>query len=669
MRQAGTHSADEQFGPMSTKLQIIDELAEGALLLPARINRALQANDRIKYYLSLLQAACAHADHPTHDFSDLRAERVACGETDDALDEVIPGSCAIGDDAGYTIPHAGRIHGRIVDGLREMVAPLGKAAAERRTNGEPQPDYETRLQSLLATLAAPEEDKVSAAYVDEMTRASRAKGDSPHLLVMDLHRELNRLQTLVAEESIEGASAYGLREDDRTLVRAFMAGLNSTAPLKFDHPGLGTTATRTDGDLVIQNDLGTTDAHVFVVHVNGLDATVTYTDVHAERVQFFQSLFAATKLVWEETRSRPTRLGDGDSYQLCLGRMGAKDPPELERFLSFLGSRLVFLIDWNRARKRLQNFVGKRDAIAILKWAADNNHGHRAFLQLGGEQLVFDALARLEGAPIRYGQRLDEVLGHDPAVDYLEFVMRATALGLLEGRSARLIRDEVRAELLGHFHSIEQDLLGLAADHAAVVAELAESMREALIDAGDAVHDNGVAEIARRAKTCEKKADELVTRVRDAVKRADGIEVFARLLHEADDAADHFEDAVFLLSLLPAAIQPNVLQESLRNLADLTVAGAREFVKCTETAAVVYHGGCREDVQDFLEAVDRAVTIEHQTDDVEREVTYLLIRHAEDFRMLHLLSEIAHRLEAAGDALSRSSLILRDHILSEAVSR
>jgi len=38
----------------------------------------------------------------------------------------------------------------------------------------------------------------------------------------------------------------------RTLVEAFMRGLNRTAPLKFDHPGLGTTATESGADVLIQ---------------------------------------------------------------------------------------------------------------------------------------------------------------------------------------------------------------------------------------------------------------------------------------------------------------------------------------------------------------------------------------------------------------------------------
>jgi hypothetical protein len=39
------------------KLEVIEQLGETGLLLPELINRGLAANDRLKYYLTLLQAA------------------------------------------------------------------------------------------------------------------------------------------------------------------------------------------------------------------------------------------------------------------------------------------------------------------------------------------------------------------------------------------------------------------------------------------------------------------------------------------------------------------------------------------------------------------------------------------------------------------------------------
>jgi hypothetical protein len=111
--------------------------------------------------------------------------------------------------------------------------------------------WNERFERLLSALAAPEGDRVSADYVETVSRADAKSGDSVHLLLMDLHRELNRLQSGIAVESLAGAKVYGISDTDRPLVAAFMAGINASAWLKFDHPGLGTTATRVDDRLII----------------------------------------------------------------------------------------------------------------------------------------------------------------------------------------------------------------------------------------------------------------------------------------------------------------------------------------------------------------------------------------------------------------------------------
>ena len=45
--------------------------------------------------------------------------------------------------------------------------------------------------------------------------------------------------------------------------------------------------------MLIENDLGTTNAHVVVLAIEDLTATMTYTDVHARRLAFFQSMLDA----------------------------------------------------------------------------------------------------------------------------------------------------------------------------------------------------------------------------------------------------------------------------------------------------------------------------------------------------------------------------------------
>ena len=49
-------------------------------------------------------------------------------------------------------------------------------------------------------------------------------------------------------------------------------------------------------------------------------------------------------------------------------------------------------------------------------------------------------------------------------------------------------------------------------------------------------------------------------------------------------------------------------------------------------------------------------------------LTAAAVRHAADFRQLHLYSALGDRLEEAADALRRASLILRERVLGEVVN-
>jgi uncharacterized protein Yka (UPF0111/DUF47 family) len=645
---------------MVSKTRIIDILGQRSLLLPEQLNWALAANDRVKYFFTLLQTARRHADDPAGALSDLRSERQAAGVSDEGLDGVVAGSRKH-PDGGYVVPGASQLHDLIEQGIDEMLAPL-LASDEAALEVE-------RFEKLRAR-GCPQGDHVPRAYFEAATDAQPERGDSLHLLVMDLHKRLNALQARLAHESIDGALVYAIDDADRPLIRAFMRGVNSTAPLKFDHPGLGTTATRSGDSLVIQNDIGTTDAHVLVVHVRGTGAVLTYTDIHPRRADFFMSLFDRAGVHWEDTRSKKAEgLQESDSFVLCTGRFEGRDEAALERHLAFLGSRIVFLIDWNKARKRLRHFVGQRDAIALLKWAADHDHGHRGFLELGGERLIYETLEAAGTAPVRYGERLDRVLGRETVVDHMRFVLRTAAQGLLDKRSTRLIRDEIKADLLERLHSAEEGFFGLLADHAAFACELAEAVRSGLADASSAGGPERLQRIAERAKHWETRADQLVVRVRESVKHSAEGPWFERFAHDLDDVADMLEEAAFLLPLLPAVDTPPLLYRPLADLAAMVLAGTRALVSCLETARHVQRGGAREDLHDLLEAVDRIVTVEHETDDAERRVILTLIAANAEHRQLHLLSLLGRRLEKSTDAMTHCALLLRDRVMGHVMQR
>ncbi len=641
-------------GKGAPKARIVDELGERELLLPALVNEALAANDRAKYRMTLLQSARAHADQPDLPAGDLEQERLACGIEEPDLDSVVERSRKEGDDQ-YRIPAAARIHDRLVEDIRHMLAPLGAGT-----------EHERRLRALLEQAPAVAGDHISGACIRALTSGQREAGDSLHLLVMDLHRELNRLQQELATESINGALVYGLGGDDRPLVAAFMAGVNRTRELKFDHPGLGTTATRAGRRLVIQNDIGLTEAHVLVIHVEGRRVTLTYTDVHIERLVFFQNLFERFGVRWQDTVSRRTPGRSEELYHLCLGTYEAASDNDVRGYLEFLGSRLVFLIDWNRARKRLRKFAPRRICLEVLRWAADHDVGHMGFLCLGGEQLIFDALQTAGRLPLLPGRQLSDLLGRERTAQFLEFTLQTASEGLRAGQSEFLLADQVSAELRHYIDTAHQRFLEQAAEHATLVVELAGAARDVLLAVGPEPDRERIGRLVQRARDWEHRADEVVKRCRAAQARDDS-PVVLQLLLGADNIADGLEEAIFRMSLLAGGAGSTA--GPLSDLAGLVLQGAQEYLKAVENARVLHRASTREQVADFLQAVDRIITVEHQTDDAHRRAQAGILGFTGDYRQWVVISGVADRLEEAADALMRSVLVLRDHVLGVVLRR
>ena len=646
---------------MVGKQAIVAALGEGKLVLPRLVNEALAANDRIKYRLTLLQAARRHADRPGEAPHALHAERLQAGIEDSSLDRFVidvepeaPGA--------YRMPGSTRLFAGIRRDLEAMLAPVLEAGALLADD-----ECEllaVRTRRALEPLAAIGEDRVEGQVVDAITHGIRERGDSLHLVVMDLHKALNRLQHGIAVESLDGASVYDLNEADRDRVRAFMQGVNRNSPLRFDHPGLGTTATRSAARLVIQNDIGTTDAHVLVVHVEGLRCTVTYTDIHLQRLIFFRGLFEGGGVAWEDTRSVHERAVEEGLYHLGLGHFDAPDEAALLRFLEFLGSRLVFLIDWNKARKRLRALVGKRDALALLRWAADHDIGHMGFLKAGGERLVFEALEFAARGQAHLGQTLGDLLGNERAVHFIRFVMRKSTEALRSGAPESLILDEVRAELMRHLRGSGQGLLDIVVEHASLIVELAGAVQSALAELGYADGAERARRHAQRAKAWETDADRLLNQARAVGIVSEESAFLKDLVQRADDVADDLEEAAFHATLLPATAPDAELLQALSQLAELVAQGSQELVKALEAMRSLRPGVPREDVQDFLTSIHHIAMVEHETDAGRRRVASLLVAAPADARLVMVTSACAASLELAADHLLHVGLRLRDFALS-----
>jgi len=646
---------------MLAKQSIVAALGEHGLALPRLIEEALAANDRVKYRLTLLQLARRHADSPDRELPDLRVERKAAHIDDPRLDE-LPGTCTRAPPDDYRLPGAAAVLADTERDVRAMLAPV--LVAEGAAGSAAVAAVTARAALLLPALVA-HRDGFTAVELDAWSHGDRGRGDSLHLLVMDLHRMLNRLQQAVATEVLDGASVYDLAAGDRERVRAFMRGVNRTLPLKFDHPGLGTTATRSGGRLVIQNDIGTTDAHVLVVHVAADGVSVTYTDVHLQRLLFFQSLFRPYPVDWQDTRLIQDRQMTDGLYHVAVGRCPTPDSERIDRFLEFLGSRLVFLIDWNRARKQLRTLVGKTEAVRLLEWAAAQDVGHMGFLRLGGARAVFEALDFAARGRSHFGQTLDDLLGGDRAERFLQFVLRISTAELLAGRPESLVHDELRAELLRQLRGSSESLLDRVSEHAGLIVEIASSVRDALLALGRSDGQQVAEQLAARCKAWESDADRIVNDVREAARAAPETAYLQQLVQRADDVADDLEETAFLVTLLRRAGVGSPLIAELATLAGRLVAGSQELVKALETVRSLGPGAAREDLRDFLDAIHRIGRIEHETDELKRRVAAELAGGGTSAREIYLTAQSAAGLELAGDHLQHAALYLRDQVLAQ----
>lgn len=638
------------------KSEIIERLGQTDILLPALIQDGLRANDRVKARLSVLQAAGRHARSPDGGAFDLAEECRAAGIEAQPLKALVD----------HASPSSGeRISAPGITDLEDAIWGDVACMAEAARAGDTAAG-EAALERMAALRAAAPEhgaDTLALSEVDRLTSLSGgAGGDSLHRLVMDLHKVLNRLSAMHAEEEFAGAHVHGLLPTDRPAVEAFMRGVESTRKLKFGHPGLATYAARSGERLTIQNDIGETDAHVVVIAVEAGAVTVTYTDVHFARAKFLAGLFDAFPVQWSGLdHNKAGELG-GEAFYLVTGRCAFMDAAGRDAFLEAFGAALVFLIDWNKARKVLRTFVVKSDALHILDWAARSRVGHRGFLALGGPDLVAAAVNHAAPARIGFGEQLDNVLGRKATVDFLKVVLRTSTEALLGGNSVRLARDRIEADLVRRLQRADSTLLAVVVRQAGLAREIAVGIASFVTEqqAGRSVDQHALAAQARRI---EEKADRLAVEARSEIERFDGDRSIERLVNHIEEAIDELEQAAFIASLVSGPLAPELLAP-LARLCAATLAGTEAAASGVVAASDVPEGH-RVDMEDALAAVGRLIEAEHEADAAERAVTTAVLRGDFDMKTALSVLELTRAAERATDRLAGFGHQLREHVLAD----
>ena len=638
------------------KAQIISELGQTDILLPSLLAEGLAANNRIKVRMSALQAAAHRAQDPGRAPVELNAESRVAGIPPSILSTLIGGAHLVGD-SRIAAPNLAKLMTEIADDIATMLDAV-KAAAPAES--EP---LAARLATIRAAGLLDAGNEIEIARIARLTAISQSGADSLHRLVMDLHKALNRLAATCSEEVVSGAHAFGLQAEDRAAVESFMKGLNETRGLKFNHPGLDTTATRSNGRLLIQNDIGETDAHVVVIAVNSNSVSVTYTDVHRPRAKFFMALFNEFEVEWSGLNRHSTAaLGEDEAFYLVTGELQSESGSDRDAFLTALGAALVFLIDWNKARKLLRNWVTKEDAARILDWGARQRIGHRALLELGGNDLIGAAVRNAAPSRIGFGERLDQALGRNAAVDFIQSAMRVSTEALNGGRSVRLVRDQIEADLVRHLERADSALLGsvlrqmaLAHDIIAAIAGHMATMRAGQTADGE--------RLTARAGLIERKADRVADDARkEAIRLAAG-SIIEQLVDRVEDTIDELEQAAFIASLAPADMDTRLLSK----LTELCSVGtiATEAAASGLAAAIDVPNGLRMDTEDTLNAIVRIIDAEHAADRCEREIITLIFTGHFDVSTSLCAIELARAVERATDRLAGVAHLLRRHIMAD----
>lgn len=699
---------------MAGKSKILEVIGEGKseLLLMERVRRALQANERVKYLLTLLQLAQAQAQSPSPNPDDLSLERRRSGLDDVELDQVIP-RASLDEARKLRIPGLGRILALAIEETDRMCDPLvlahraeapalkvrleavresvrgymitdGADRDEEALQGAESEKGADGLESAGSSRqghsAPPAEVAVPLDFVGRLTSAERgpsgrspaAQGpadlgaterpgaDSLHLVVMDAHKAINSLISELSSrrESVGGADTLGLTDEDRTLVGAFMEGVNSTRHLKGTHPGLASTAVRMGTKLMIQNDVGETDAHVIIVEVEDSRIEITYTDVHEKRVDFFAKLLEELPIRWKKTESRYSAELTESAFILSRGVLKCPSAEEQATALKAIGSSVVFLIDWNKARKRLRNFVRGDEGIEILLWAAKMRIGHMAFLSYGDEELIYEALEALPRGTIRLGEPFTAILGRKEAIEFLKETLKLSLESYERKEPRALLLDRLRVQLLGRAQR-----RGLRADE--MLLELAGLAVECSLTFRDALRSvtrpsrGLIARSHERICRWEERADERLGRIRKVhLKEPQPLLPVGKCV---DDALDALEDGGDLALRLEAHLDegsvPTDLVRILERGAELTVQAAQLFYRIFDRYRALLRGGVPEALFDLINELKKT---EQEGDRLKRELRWKFLSSQGDIRLLLTMTELGDKLEESLNALSRAGFLIHD---------
>jgi uncharacterized protein Yka (UPF0111/DUF47 family) len=246
--------------------------------------------------------------------------------------------------------------------------------------------------------------------------------------------------------------------------------------------------------------------------------------------------------------------------------------------------------------------------------------------------------------------------------------VRLAATGLLQKRSRRNIKDEIKASLVGFLETEKLGIFDLAADHSAIGYDLAFNLVEALTRMSSGADAAWISKFAARAASWEARADRILNEARDDIRRFNRPQSLRVFLEFCDDAVDELEEAAAILDVARLTCPTPATLDQIRDLAELALLSSQEIVKCIASAASVSRSDVRDDLDEFMIALERLIVVEHKADEALRAFRRRLVEEISDAKQLFVLWDLTVALETATDANAHAGQQLRSYLMDEVIA-
>ena len=98
-------------------------------------------------------------------------------------------------------------------------------------------------------------------------------------------------------------------------------------------------------------------------------------------------------------------------------------------------------------------------------------------------------------------------------------------------------------------------------------------------------------------------------------------------------------------------------------MAELAERSAQEYLKALIASQHVRKGYSRDDMQEFLHAVDQVLSLEHRSDEALRLAQKIVLVESKDWKEMQVYGDLARTIEESTNSMMKAVYIIRDEIM------